>query len=153
MLSKKLITIESLLNMSDENKPQVIIHKSNWGSQLIKVIIVGIVLFFLIKKNPEKKDFIKESVRQYSLTQLDLNSAEANGVSEMTAAYFSEYIEPFIDRKDFVLFSIYDLKYDNEYIKIKVKAIGVWDHIFFIEGSIKKLKPKPFEEEFPIDQL
>lgn len=135
--------------MSDENKPQVIIHKSNWGSQLIKVIIGGIILFFLIKKNPEKIDFIRESVKEYSLTQLGLNRAEANGAAEMSATYFGEYLEPFIERKDFVLFSVYDLQYDNESFKIKVKAFGVWDNIFFYEGSVKKLKPKPSEEEDP----
>jgi hypothetical protein len=135
--------------MSDENKPQVIIHKSNWGAQLIKVIIIGIVLFFLIKKNPEKIDFIRESVKEYSLTKLGLNRAEANGTAEISATYLGEYIQPFIERNDFVLFSMYDLQYDNEYFKIKVKAFGLWDHIFFYEGSVKKLKPQTSEEEVP----
>jgi hypothetical protein len=132
--------------MSDKNHPQVIIHKSNWGSQLIKLIIGCIILFFLVKKNPEKIDFIKEAIKEYSLTQLGLNRAEANGAAEISATYFGEYIEPFIERKDFVLFSMYDLQYDNEYFKINVKAFAVWDHIFFYEGSVKKLKPKNGEE-------
>jgi hypothetical protein len=107
-------------------------------------LILGCILvFFLIQKNPEKEDFIRESIKQYSLTKLGMNRAEANGTAEISTSLIGEYIEPFIERKDFVLFSTYDVYYRNENIKMTVKAFGLWDHIIFYEGSVKKLNPSP----------
>ena len=35
-------------------------------------LILGCILvFFLIQKNPEKEDFIKEAIKQYSLKQME----------------------------------------------------------------------------------
>ncbi len=137
--------------MSEQNRPQIVVHKSNWGFQLFFLILGCILVYFLIKKNPEKEDFIKEAIKQYSLKELGMSRAEANGAAEVSTSLIGEYIEPFIERKDFVLFSTYDVYFKNENFKMKVKAFGLWDHVIFYEGSVKKLKPTISDQDYAKD--
>jgi hypothetical protein len=50
----------------EENK-QIIYHKSDWGSQVIKIILVLCFLFFSYKKNPTKELFTQELIKEYAI--------------------------------------------------------------------------------------
>ncbi len=132
--------------MSDENKPQVIIHKSNWAKQLIIVVVVLVIFFFAISKNPSKTEFIQGCVREYVKKEKSVDPSTANYISEITTEIFGSWIESFIERNDFVLFSRFNVDIDNDQFKMKITAIGFFGYIFFTEGVMVKKKEK-FRED------
>jgi hypothetical protein len=112
-----------------ENK-QIIYHKSDWGSQLIKIVLILSFLFFSYKKNPTKELFIQELIRGYASKQ-GIDSSSSILVSELSSSLFGGIIDPLIKRNDFVIFSTYEIELNNQYVKGKVKAFGFWDNILF----------------------
>ncbi len=48
----------------EQETTKVIIHKSDWGSQVIKVIVVVLAIFLSITNNPTKKDFISHVISE-----------------------------------------------------------------------------------------
>jgi hypothetical protein len=132
--------------MSEENKPQVIIHKSNWAKQLIIVVVVLVIFFFAISKNPSKTEFIQGCVREYVKKEKSVDPSTANYISEITTEIFGSWIEPLIERNDFVLFSKFNVDIDNDQFKMKITAYGFFGYIFFTEGVMVKKKEK-FRED------
>lgn len=114
--------------------------------QLVKFLIAAIFIFFLIKKNPEKSDFVKAAVKEYSLSSLGLSPALANGAAELSANLLSKFLEPMIERNDYIFFSTYSFEYNNKNVKIKIKAFGIWDSIFFYDSEVKKLNDTESKE-------
>jgi hypothetical protein len=47
-----------------ENKTQVIIHKSNWASQMLYMLLGLIVIFLFYLKYPAEKDFMQSLVKK-----------------------------------------------------------------------------------------
>jgi hypothetical protein len=70
--------------MPEENKPQVIILKSNWAKRLIIAVIVLVFFFFAIGKNPSKSDFIQGCVKEYLKKEQSYRSSTSNYVSEVS---------------------------------------------------------------------
>jgi hypothetical protein len=76
--------------MSEENKPQIIIHKSNWAKQLIIAVVVLVFFFFAIGKNPSKSDFIQGCVMEYLKKEQSFGSSTSNYVSEVSTGIFGK---------------------------------------------------------------
>ena len=74
--------------MSEANKLQVIILKSNWAKKLIIAVIVLVFFFFAIGKNPSKSDFIQGCVKEYLKKEQSFGSSTSNYVSEITTSIF-----------------------------------------------------------------
>jgi hypothetical protein len=129
-LKKKLIQIIDAKNMED-NK-QTIYHKSDWGKQVIYIVIVLAFLFFSYKKNPTKELFTKELTREYAIKN-GLNASSSIILSEFTNSMLGGIVEPLVKRNDFILFSTYELELNNQYIKGKIGAVGFWDNIIFYD--------------------
>jgi hypothetical protein len=117
--------------MEQENKDntQVVIHKSNWGSQLINVIIVVIVIFLSITNNPTKKDFISQVVSELAKKQAGLGVSMSNAIGDYSANTFGDLIEPFIVRRNFLLFSTYEIDFNNQEFTLHASAFGLWGNI------------------------
>ncbi len=121
------------LTVSEENKPQVIILKSNWARKLIIAVIVLAFFFFSIGKNPSKSDFIKGCVKEYLEKEQSLGSSTSNYVSEISTRVFGAWFEPLVERDDYLVFSKFNVEIDNVQFKMKIKAFGFWGNIFFTE--------------------
>jgi len=133
--------------MSEENKPQIIIHKSNWAKQLIIAVVVLVFFFFAIGKNPSKSDFIQGCVKEYLKKEQSFGSSTSNYVSEVTTGIFGSWFEPLIERDDYVIFSKFNVEIDNDEFKMKIKAFGFWGNIFFTEGVMERKEPVQSEME------
>jgi len=132
----------------DEEKQesrQVIIHKSDWASQVIKVIVVLLLIAFSIKSNPTKKDFIAEVISQLAKSKGKLDLSTSNAIGELGSNEFSEYIEPFVKRRDFLLFSYYEVDLKNDKFEFTTSAFGIWNSIFLDEESSKLILNKKKE--------
>jgi hypothetical protein len=121
--------------MSEENKPQIIIHKSNWAKQLIIAVIVLVFFFFAIGKNPSKSDFIQGCVKEYLKKEQSFGSSASNYVSEITTGFFGSWFEPLVEREDYLVFSKFNVEIDNDEFKMKIKAFGFWGNIYFSDNS------------------
>ena len=130
-----------------ENKPQIIIHKSNWAKQLIIAVVVLVFFFFAIGKNPSKSDFIQGCVKEYLKKEQAMGSSTSNYISEVTTGIFGSWFEPLIERDDYVIFSKFNVEIDNEEFKMKIKAFGFWGNIFFTDGVMERKKPVQSEKE------
>ena len=115
-----------------EDNKQIVYHKSDWGKQVIYVVLVLAFLFFSYKKNPTKELFIQELAREYAVKN-GLDTSSSIWVSELTSDLFKGFVEPLVKRNDFILFSTYKVELNNHYISGKVRAIGVWDNIIFYD--------------------
>jgi hypothetical protein len=135
------------LTVSEENKPQIIIHKSNWAKQLIIAVVVLVFFFFAIGKNPSKSDFIQGCVKEYLKKEQAMGSSTSNYVSEVTTGIFGGWFEPLIERDDYVIFSKFNVEIDNEEFKMKIKAFGFWGNVFFTDGVMERKKPVQSEME------
>jgi hypothetical protein len=133
--------------MSEENKPQIIIHKSNWAKQLIIAVVVLVFFFFAIGKNPSKSDFIQGCVKEYLKKEQSFGSSTSNYVSEITTGIFGSWFEPLIERDDYVIFSKFNVEIDNDEFKMKIKAFGFWGNIYFSEGIMERKEPVQSEME------
>jgi hypothetical protein len=133
--------------MSEENKPQIIIHKSNWAKQLIITVVILVFFFFSIGKNPSKSDFIQACIKEYLKKEQSLGSSSSNYVSEVTTGIFGSWFEPLIERDDYVIFSKFNVEIDNDEFKMKIKAFGFWGNIFFSEGVMERKEPVQSEME------
>lgn len=133
--------------MSEENKPQVIILKSNWAKQLIIAVIVLVFFFFAIGKNPSKSDFIQGCVKEYLKKEQSLGSSTSNYVSEITTGIFGSWFEPLVEREDYLVFSKFNVDIDNDEFKMKIKAFGFWGNIYFSEGIMERKEPAQSEME------
>ena len=131
-----------------ENKPQIIIHKSNWAKQLIIAVVVLVFFFFAIGKNPSKSDFIQGCVKEYLKKEQAMGSSTSNYISEVTTGIFGSWFEPLIERDDYVIFSKFNVEIDNEEFKMKIKAFGFWGNIFFTDGVMERKKPVQSEMEY-----
>ena len=127
----------------EENK-QKIYHKSDWGKQVIYIVLVLAFLFFSYKKNPTKEIFTQEVIREYAVKN-GIDTSSSMWLSELTSSIFGGFVEPLIKRNDFILFSTYEVELNNQYINGKVSAIGFWDNIIFyeVEEKIKSNDTKP----------
>ena len=127
----------------EENK-QIIYHKSDWGKQVIYIVLVLAFLFFSYKKNPTKELFTQELIREYAVKN-GIDTSSSMWLSELTSSIFGGFVEPLIKRNDFILFSTYEVELNNQYINGKVSAIGFWDNIIFyeVEERIKSNDTKP----------
>jgi hypothetical protein len=133
--------------MSEENKPQIIIHKSNWAKQLIIAVVVLVFFFFAIGKNPSKSDFIQGCVKEYLKKEQSFGSSTSNYVSEITTGIFGSWFEPLVEREDYLVFSKFSVEIDNDEFKMKIKAFGFWGNIFFSEGVMERKEPVQSEME------
>lgn len=133
--------------MSEENKPQVIILKSNWAKQLIIAVIVLVFFFFAIGKNPSKSDFIQGCVKEYLKKEQSFGSSTSNYVSEITTGIFGSWFEPLVEREDYLVFSKFNVEIDNDEFKMKIKAFGFWGNIYFSEGIMERKEPVQSEME------
>jgi hypothetical protein len=133
--------------MSEQNNPQVIIHKSNWAMQLIIAVVVLVFFFFAIGKNPSKSDFIQGCVKEYLKKEQAYGSSTSNYVSEITTNIFGSWFEPFIEREDYIVFSKFNVDIDNDEFKMRINAFGFWGHIFFTEGVMERKDPVQSEME------
>lgn len=130
-----------------ENKPQVIILKSNWAKQLIIAVIVLVFFFFAIGKNPSKSDFIQGCVKEYLKKEQSFGSSTSNYVSEITTGIFGGWFEPLVEREDYLVFSKFNVEIDNDEFKMKIKAFGFWGNIYFSEGIMERKEPVQSEME------
>lgn len=133
--------------MTEENKPQVIILKSNWAKQLIIAVIVLVFFFFAIGKNPSKSDFIQGCVKEYLKKDQSFGSSTSNYVSEITTGIFGSWFEPLVEREDYLIFSKFDVEIDNDEFKMKIKAFGFWGNIYFSEEIMERKVPVESEME------
>lgn len=133
--------------MTEENKPQVIILKSNWAKQLIIAVIVLVFFFFAIGKNPSKSDFIQGCVKEYLKKEQSFGSSASNYVSEITTGIFGSWFEPLVEREDYLVFSKFNVEIDNDEFKMKIKAFGFWGNIYFSEGIMERKEPVQSEME------
>ena len=133
--------------MTEENKPQVIILKSNWAKQLIIAVIVLVFFFFAIGKNPSKSDFIQGCVKEYLKKEQSFGSSTSNYVSEITTGIFGSWFEPLVEREDYLVFSKFNVEIDNDEFKMKIKAFGFWGNIYFSEGIMERKEPVQSEME------
>jgi hypothetical protein len=133
--------------MSEENKPQIIILKSNWAKQLIIAVIVLVFFFFAIGKNPSKSDFIQGCVKEYLKKEQSFGSSTSNYVSEITTSIFGSWFEPLVEREDYLVFSKFNVEIDNDEFKMKIKAFGFWGNIYFSEGIMERKEPVQSEME------
>ena len=115
-----------------EDNKQIIYHKSDWGKQVIYIVLVLAFLFFSYKKNPTKGLFIKELARECAVKN-GLDTSSSVWVSELTTYLFRGFAEPLVKRNDFILFSTYEVELNNQYMSGKVSAIGFWDNIIFYD--------------------
>lgn len=129
----------------EENK-QIIYHKSDWGKQVIYIVLVLAFLFFSYKKNPTKELFTQELIREYALKN-GLDTSSSMWVSELTNSMFGSFVEPMIKRNDYIIFSTYEAEINNKYINGRVRAIGFWGNIFFDDEGASS-NESPTEEEF-----
>jgi hypothetical protein len=139
--------------MTDENKPQVIILKSNWAKQLIIAVVVLVFFFFAIGKNPSKSDFIQGCVKEYLKKEQSFGSSTSNYVSEITTGVFGSWFEPMIERQDYLVFSSFNVEIDNDEFKMKIKAFGFWGNIFFSEGIMERKAPAQSQDYKSIDEF
>ena len=130
-----------------ENKPQVIILKSNWAKQLIIAVVVLVFFFFAIGKNPSKSDFIQGCVKEYLKKEQSFGSSTSNYVSEITTGIFGSWFEPLVEREDYLVFSKFNVEIDNDEFKMKIKAFGFWGNIYFSEGIMERKEPVQSEME------
>lgn len=133
--------------MTEENKPQVIILKSNWAKQLIIAVVVLVFFFFAIGKNPSKSDFIQGCVKEYLKKEQSFGSSTSNYVSEITTGIFGTWFEPLVEREDYLVFSKFIVEIDNDKFKMKIKAFGFWGNIYFSEGIMERKEPAQSEME------
>ena len=115
-----------------EGNKQIVYHKSDWGKQVIYIVLVLAFLFFSYKKNPTKGLFIKELARE-CVVKNGLDTSSSMWVSELTTYLFRGFAEPLVKRNDFILFSTYKVELNNQYFSGKVRAIGFWDNIIFYD--------------------
>jgi hypothetical protein len=132
--------------MSEENKPQIIIHKSNWAKQLIIAVVVLVFFFFAIGKNPSKSDFIQACIKEYLKKEQSFGSSTSNYVSDVSTGIFGSWFEPLIERGDFLIFSKFNVEIDNDEFKMKINAIGFWDNIIFSDVVMEKKEPVQIQE-------
>lgn len=119
-----------------EDNKHVIYHKSDWGKQVIYIVLVLVFLFFSFRKNPTKELFTQELIREYAVkTGLDISNSM--WVSELANSMFGGIVEPLVKRNDYVIFSTFEIELNNEYINGKVNAIGFWDNIIFYDAKGK----------------
>jgi hypothetical protein len=113
-----------------EDNKQIIYHKSDWGKQVIYIVLVLAFLFFSYKKNPTKELFTQELIREYTVRN-GLDTSNSMWVSELTNSMFGGFVEPMIKRNDYIIFSTFEVEFNNQYVNGKVFAIGFWDNIIF----------------------
>ncbi len=119
-----------------EDNKQIIYHKSDWGKQVIYIVLVLAFIFFSYKKNPTKELFTQELIREYAVKN-GLDTSSSMWVSELTNTMFGGLVEPLVKRNDYVIFSTFEIELNNQYIKGKVNAIGFWDNIIFYDAEKK----------------
>ena len=123
------------LKKMDNNK-QIIYHKSDWGKQVIYIVLVLAFLFFSYKKNPTKELFTQELIRECAVKN-GLDTSSSMWVSEITNSMFGGFVEPMIKKNDFIIFSTFEVELNNKYVSGKVFAIGFWDNIIFDDKQTK----------------
>jgi hypothetical protein len=131
--------------MSEDKQPQIIIHKSNWGKQIIFVVIALVVFFALILKNPTKSDFVQACFKEYLKKEHSVDASTSSLLSELTTKMFGTWFEPLVERDDFLIFSSYNVEIDNSEYKMQIKAFGIWGKIIFSEATMQSKQP----EEIP----
>jgi len=91
--------------MSDDNKPQIIIHKSNWAWQLITVVIFLVILVALMVKNPSERDFAKACVKEYTQRQLNADPAMSELVANLIDQFIGSELALPIESNDYLVCS------------------------------------------------
>ena len=125
---------------------QIIIHKSNWGSQVIKVLVFLIIVGIFYKKNPSSYDLQKHLIKEY---------CEKQGVQQPICKVISEnspdLLSSFIDRTDLVFFSHYDFRYNSGDTTVNLKFIGVLNTFISLDEESSNDNPvlKPSGGEPP----
>ena len=115
-----------------EDNKQIVYLKSDWGKQVIYIVLVLAFLFFSYKKNPTKELFTQELIREYAVKN-GLDTSSSMWVSELTNSIFGGFVEPMIKRNDYIIFSTFEVEFNNQSVSGKVFAIGFWDNIIFDE--------------------
>jgi hypothetical protein len=119
------------MELEKKENTQIIIHKSNWGSQIVYVIIVVLSLFLSIKNNPTKREVISSLISELSKKEAGCGVSSSNAIGEIGTNMLGDIIEPFVIRRDFLLFSTYEIDLKNENFTLNAKANGVWNNIIF----------------------
>lgn len=106
-------------NAAGKVQKQIIVHQSNWGSQLIKVLIFVFIGFVFIKKNPTSHDLQKYLIKSY---------CEEKGIETPICKFIGEsapdLLSSFVERKDFIFFSYYTFHFKNDETKLDFEFIG-----------------------------
>lgn len=127
----------------EENKPQVIIHKSNWAKQFIIATIGVVVIFSLVIKNPNEKDFIRATIKK--ITQ---SISGEGSVSEVASKYVTDLggdlLALPVERKNYIFFSTFEFSFGG----IEISGFGALDQVFIhsfnVESFISSQKEKPY---------
>jgi uncharacterized membrane protein len=119
---------------SQETK--VVLHKSDWPKEILKVIIILCLLFFSYKKNPPKKEFLEKVIEENLRTSGVENEMLIKYSKSLGSEFGNEIIGPLIERNDFLLFSTFRLNYpiDNETNK-EIKGFGLWNNVWLLKEN------------------
>jgi len=123
-----LIQTETVRYISKEEP----IYSSSSNNSYIKYIIIAIICFIAFKTNPTSQDFIDAGVEQYS------KKSGNTGNDTLISGLAGAFLENNINRTDFYVCSYFDFKLDDSLITnthVKVKAFGIFGHVFFLSFS------------------
>jgi hypothetical protein len=135
--------------MSDDNKPQIIIHKSNWAWQLITVVIFLVILIALMVKNPSERDFAKACVKEYTLRQLNADPAMSELVANLIDQFIGSELALPIESNDYLVCSTFSFDQTLDDREVHVEAFGIWGKIIFSDVRIVSKKQPVSLDNFP----
>ena len=135
--------------MSDDNKPQIIIHKSNWAWQLITVVIFLVILVALMVKNPSERDFAKACVKEYTQRQLNADPAMSELVANLIDQFIGSELALPIESNDYLVCSSFSFDQTLDDREVHIKAFGIWGKIIFTDVRIVSKKQPVSMDNFP----
>ena len=135
--------------MSDDNKPQIIIHKSNWAWQLITVVIFLVILVALMVKNPSERDFARACVKEYTQRQLNADPAMAELVANLIDQFIGSELALPIESNDYLVCSTFSFDQTLDDREVHVEAFGIWGKIIFSDVQIVSKKQPVSMDNFP----
>jgi len=92
-------------------------------------VIVFAILVVLAFTNPDMEDF-KEYFKQEMVSEVDSDSPWVDALADLLEKPIWKFLEPYTDRDNYLLFSIYKLKIEEE----KMVYLGIWDRFYRLDG-------------------
>jgi hypothetical protein len=139
--------------MSEDNKPQIIIHKSNWAWQLITVVIFLVILVALMVKNPSERDFARACVKEYTQRQLNADPGMSELVSNLIDQFIGSELALPIESNDYLVCSSFSFDQTLDDREVHIKAFGIWGKIIFTDVRIVSKKDVASLGNFPEELL